>query len=70
MSADDGYSGGEWSAEDDVRRCRRGGRAPAVAGGSRLREAACRLGVEGDDGLGVGRGKMGKERNKIDSLLK
>ena len=69
MSADDGYSGGEWSAEDDVRRCRRGGRAPAVAGGSRLREAACRLGVEGDDGLGVGRGKMGKERNKIDRVF-
>ena len=40
-----------------------------MAGGSCLREAACRLGVEGDDGLGVGRGKMGKERNKIDRVL-
>ena len=71
MSADDGCGGGEWSAEDDARRCRRGGCAPAVAGGSCLREVACRLGVEGDDRLGIGRGKMGKERNKIDkSLLK
>ena len=42
---------------------------PAVAGGSCLREVACRLGVEGDDGLGVGRGKMGKERNKIDRVF-